>query len=229
MDADLIQKCPLELIRILVMNESEAISFHGCAVHGDRTASMESMDVELVEGMQRIALETTEKLTNLCGVVITLGEHGLVARFRCATGGGDSGGDHEVGTSSLNRDANASSLNRDANASSLSRDADASSSNRDFVTNSYNEWQDFRIHAFPTNAIDTTGAGDCFIGYFLATLCSHGADEWTASLVDLALKRASLASSISCSRSGAMSSIPKLDEVLQQEEHLLDKARAVLK
>lgn len=57
-----------------------------------------------------------------------------------------------------------------------------------------------------TNTIDTTGAGDTFLGYFLSSVISG------TGAVD-ALKRASLASSIAVSRAGAMDSIPSKDEV----------------
>lgn len=61
--------------------------------------------------------------------------------------------------------------------------------------------------AFPAKAVDTTAAGDTFVGFFIAELSrSKSAEE--------ALRTASLASSITVSRLGAAPSIPKLDELL---------------
>lgn len=61
---------------------------------------------------------------------------------------------------------------------------------------------------YRTQAVDTTGAGDCFTGFFLATY---------AETQDLAyaLKVASRAASISVSRAGAATSIPQYEEVIQ--------------
>lgn len=59
---------------------------------------------------------------------------------------------------------------------------------------------------FKVDAVDTTGAGDTFLGYFLASVASE---------VDItaALKRASAASAIAVTRNGASSSIPERYEV----------------
>jgi ribokinase len=59
---------------------------------------------------------------------------------------------------------------------------------------------------FKVDAIDTTAAGDTFIGYFIALLSS-------GSQVDDALRIACRASSICVTRPGAADSIPLLDEV----------------
>ena len=59
---------------------------------------------------------------------------------------------------------------------------------------------------YPTKAIDTTAAGDCFAGVF-ATYLSKGDD-----VVD-AIKYANLASSISVSRTGAVPSLPSHQEI----------------
>jgi len=66
-----------------------------------------------------------------------------------------------------------------------------------------------RLHqpAFRVDAVDTTSAGDTFIGYYLASLeAGHSEDE--------CLRLASHAAAICVSRSGTARSIPKLDEVL---------------
>ncbi|RBP52854.1 ribokinase [Arenicella xantha] len=55
-------------------------------------------------------------------------------------------------------------------------------------------------------AVDTTGAGDTFVGYFLAGVVAGLSDQDS-------LARACLASAIAVTRSGAISSIPTLDEL----------------
>lgn len=65
-----------------------------------------------------------------------------------------------------------------------------------------------RQAAYTVKAVDTTAAGDTFTGFFFASIASGvGVEE--------ALRRASKASSISVTRSGAAASIPSLNEVLQ--------------
>lgn len=64
-----------------------------------------------------------------------------------------------------------------------------------------------RQEAIPTQAVDTTGAGDTYMGYFLAGRLS-GME------LGCALRFASLAASIAVSRPGASSSVPARDEVL---------------
>lgn len=64
----------------------------------------------------------------------------------------------------------------------------------------------YRQSIYPTEVVDTTGAGDTFTGYFISTLLETGA-------LDKALDVASKASSISVSRKGASSSIPYKEEV----------------
>lgn len=57
-----------------------------------------------------------------------------------------------------------------------------------------------------THAVDTTGAGDTFLGYFLSSIIKgEGASD--------ALRRATRAGAIAVSRYGAMDSIPLLSEV----------------
>ena len=65
---------------------------------------------------------------------------------------------------------------------------------------------DIKFSSFKTKTIDTTGAGDTFLGYFLASI-SKEED------VEKSLKLASLAASLSCSKKGAAISIPSLKEV----------------
>lgn len=68
--------------------------------------------------------------------------------------------------------------------------------------------QRIRQSAYKVQAVDTTAAGDTFTGFFFAAI----ADGVPAAE---ALKRASKASSISVTRSGAAVSIPTLSEVLE--------------
>lgn len=64
----------------------------------------------------------------------------------------------------------------------------------------------FRQKSFPVRAVDTTGAGDTFTGYFLAAL-SRSRD------IRDALRIASAAAAISVTRMGALASIPSRNEV----------------
>ena len=63
-----------------------------------------------------------------------------------------------------------------------------------------------KFDSFKTNAMDTTGAGDTFLGYFLANISK---DED----LEKSLKLASLAAGLACSKKGAAASIPRLKEV----------------
>lgn len=58
---------------------------------------------------------------------------------------------------------------------------------------------------FSVPVVDTTAAGDTFLGFFFAMLERFGAER--------ALKIASAASAVAASRPGASASIPTLDEV----------------
>lgn len=60
--------------------------------------------------------------------------------------------------------------------------------------------------SFPTEVVDTTAAGDTFLGYFLSMI-GHG------KVAEEALKVASKAASIAISRDGASASIPFLHEM----------------
>lgn len=62
--------------------------------------------------------------------------------------------------------------------------------------------------AFSVNAVDTTGAGDTFTGYFVA---GHAVGK----PFDVILETASKAAAIAVSRKGASDSIPTMDEVAQ--------------
>lgn len=60
--------------------------------------------------------------------------------------------------------------------------------------------------AFPIQALDTTAAGDTFCGTLVAALAQG--DDFAA-----ALRRASAASALACTRAGAQTSVPTRDEV----------------
>lgn len=67
--------------------------------------------------------------------------------------------------------------------------------------------------AYPVKAVDTTGAGDTFMGYFVGCL-AQGMERQTA------MQYASMASAISVTRPGAAASIPLMDEVRAAVEAL---------
>jgi len=62
------------------------------------------------------------------------------------------------------------------------------------------------VEAEPVTAVDTTGAGDTFIGYFVAALAAGRPAA-------AALRRAAVAAALACTRPGAMDSIPGRDQV----------------
>ena len=77
-------------------------------------------------------------------------------------------------------------------------------------------WKDgveVRQCAYPVKAVDTTGAGDTFMGYFVGCL-AQGMERQTA------MQYASMASAISVTRPGAAASIPLMDEVRAAVEAL---------
>lgn len=71
---------------------------------------------------------------------------------------------------------------------------------------SWKDGEEIRQCAYPVKAVDTTGAGDTFVGYFVGCL-TRGCDRQTA------MQRASMASSIAVTRMGAAPSIPLMKEV----------------
>ena len=64
----------------------------------------------------------------------------------------------------------------------------------------------WRVEALPVAAIDTTGAGDCFVGV-LATALGNGAS------MPMAMRRAAVAGSLACTKVGAMPSFPARDNI----------------
>lgn len=71
---------------------------------------------------------------------------------------------------------------------------------------------DYNVKAWKTNVVDTTGAGDTFVGYFLSCLPKYG--------IEKSLQLANTASSIAIGILGASNSIPHLKAV---ESKLYDK------
>ena len=64
----------------------------------------------------------------------------------------------------------------------------------------------WRVEALPVTAIDTTGAGDCFVGV-LASALTRGAT------MPEAMRRAAVAGSLACTIVGAMPSFPTRDTI----------------
>jgi ribokinase len=65
--------------------------------------------------------------------------------------------------------------------------------------------EELRVSALPVDAVDTTAAGDCFVGV-LASALDQGLS------FDAAMRRAATAAAIACSRPGSQSSIPHITE-----------------
>lgn len=70
----------------------------------------------------------------------------------------------------------------------------------------------YNINAYPANVIDTTGAGDCFIGTILYKL-SNKSDPNENDMINI-IEFASAAAAISVSKIGAISSLPTENEVV---------------
>lgn len=72
----------------------------------------------------------------------------------------------------------------------------------------YAKGNDFiSFSAYPVDVVDSTAAGDTFLGYFVANLAA-GKD------IEECLDMASLAASLTCKKKGAALAIPSLDEVV---------------
>ena len=70
------------------------------------------------------------------------------------------------------------------------------------------------VPAYPVEAVDALGAGDCYAGVLLAELCHGGGiDEVDIRAVREAMQRAAAAAAIAASREGVMSSFPSRGEV----------------
>lgn len=78
----------------------------------------------------------------------------------------------------------------------------------------WKDGQELRQKAYPARAVDTTGAGDTFVGYFVGCLTRGCARQE-------AMRRASMAAALSVTRPGAADAIPTMEEV----RRALDAAR----
>lgn len=73
-----------------------------------------------------------------------------------------------------------------------------------------------KVDSFKVEAIDTTAAGDTFIGYFLAQYCTlNDEDANNEEKLKLALKTACAAAALCVTKAGAAPSIPTQQEVAQ--------------
>ncbi|KAI9356434.1 sugar kinase, ribokinase family [Pilaira anomala] len=72
--------------------------------------------------------------------------------------------------------------------------------------------KEFKVASRKVDVKDTTGAGDTFVGYFLAAFVRAEKEEYFKR-VELALNEANVASSIAVQREGTMQSVPSLEEV----------------
>ena len=75
----------------------------------------------------------------------------------------------------------------------------------------------FFFKAFRVNAVDTTGAGDTFVGYAMKAIMAF----WTQHDIEkfkALIEEAMLAAAISVTRCGAVPSIPQFEEVVQFKE-----------
>ncbi len=70
----------------------------------------------------------------------------------------------------------------------------------------WKDGEEVRQKAYPARAVDTTGAGDTFVGYFVGCL-TRGCDRREA------MRRASMAAALSVTRPGAAEAIPTMEEV----------------
>jgi ribokinase len=172
MASNLTKEYPMELVNVLIVNETEAIGL------------LKQLDVPMKDAETSDDLKEAMKLSldilcdsfglGMCGLIITLGGLGLVSKFR------DGAND---------------------------------------------EWINLDCPAAKTNVVDTTGAGDTFIGYFLSTLAEDDCVTFVAEkyprlnikTVKKALQKATIASSIACSITGAMNSIPGPEIVKERE------------
>lgn len=68
------------------------------------------------------------------------------------------------------------------------------------------DWRETAVPAFPVTPVDTTGAGDCFLGYTIAGLAGGASPA-------AALRRAAAAAAIAVTRPGAGDAIPARAEV----------------
>ena len=85
----------------------------------------------------------------------------------------------------------------------------------------YNDGEIVKADPFQVHVVDTTGAGDCFLGAFLSQLSSLGIDTILEipSLLKSNLLFANAAASLTCTKKGALPGIP----TYQETERFLSK------
>ena len=72
-----------------------------------------------------------------------------------------------------------------------------------------------KVDTFPVKPIDTTGAGDAFYSYFLASLINHPEFVNSDSEIDYYLKRANVTGGLATLKKGAIGSAPNKEEIEQ--------------
>lgn len=77
----------------------------------------------------------------------------------------------------------------------------------------------WRVDALPINAVDTTAAGDCFVGWLAARLT-------TGDALPAALRWASVAAGLACLSTGAQPSLPPYDTVAARFAELAEATPA---
>jgi sugar/nucleoside kinase (ribokinase family) len=71
-----------------------------------------------------------------------------------------------------------------------------------------------RTDAWRANAVDTVGAGDTFVGYFLSRLLSeHVEKRFNSGVIQDTMNIACCAAAICCETNGAMNSIPRIEDI----------------
>ncbi|KAI9333596.1 Ribokinase-like protein [Obelidium mucronatum] len=92
----------------------------------------------------------------------------------------------------------------------------ASAAHRKIITSNRTEVAYIQVPALHSCLVkDTTGAGDTFVGFFLATYASATKDN-LPNAFEYAMKIATAASGIACETDGAIPSIPHLETVLKR-------------
>jgi sugar/nucleoside kinase (ribokinase family) len=71
-----------------------------------------------------------------------------------------------------------------------------------------------RTDAWRANVVDAVGAGDTFVGYFLSRLLSeHAEKRFNSEVIQDAMNIACCAGALCCETKGAMSSIPRIEDI----------------
>lgn len=170
MDRYITKNYPLQLIDVLIVNEVEAyglgelIATENQEPFGLNPPKMDDENM-LMDLMSRLSGYICSKYTNLIAIVITLGNHGGMARFRRS------------------------------------------------ASQKHDGLKIFKPRA--VEVVDTTGAGDTFIGFFIKSFQNILRDGKSVSDTEFekCLKLANDAAVAACMKHGAMSSIPSINEL----------------